>query len=209
MQIIKIIIFGLLISTNLFGQNVDWYRKYDSTDNCGYVDKDGNIMIPIGKYFMCFTDTFRTYAIVSFKDKSGFIGIDKVEKELFTVFPFDNGPDYISDGTFRIIKNSKMGFADTNGKIIIQPIYDFTFGFDKGLALVNVGGHREKPDPTDSNCEYYTWAGGKWGVIDKKGKVLLDLKNDYKWNHETQKTELIDGNEKSWIENGQIIKEKK
>lgn len=207
MQVIRIIIFGLFISTNLFGQNDDWFVKYDSSDNCGYVDKNGDIMIPIGKYFMCFTDTFRTYAIVSFKDKPGFIGIDKEEKELFTVFPFDNGPDYISYGTFRIIENSKMGFADTTGKIIIQPIYDFTFGFDKGLALVNLGGHREKSDPTDSNCEYYTWTGGKWGVIDKKGKVLLDLKYDYKWNHETQKTELIGITEKFLIENGQIIKE--
>lgn len=137
MQIIKIIFFGLLISNNLFGQNDDWYVKCDSSDYCGYVDKYGDIRIPIGKYFMCFTNTFRTYAIVSFKDKPGFIGIDKGENELFTVFPFDNGPDYISDGTFRIIDNSKMGFADTTGKIIIHPIYDFTFGFDKGLALVN------------------------------------------------------------------------
>jgi hypothetical protein len=209
MQIIRIIILGLLISTNLFGQNDDWYVKYDSAGNCGYVDKNGDIMIPIGKYLMCFTDTFRTYAIVAFKNKPGFIGIDKEEKELFTVFPFDNGPDYISDGTFRIIENSKIGFADTTGKIIIQPIYDFTFGFDMGLALVNFDGHREKSDPTDPNCEYYTCTGGKWGVIDKNGKVLLDLKYDFKWNHETQKTELIGEDEKFLIENGQIIKEKK
>lgn len=44
-------------------------------------------------------------------------------------------------------------------------------------------------------------------MIDKKGKVLLDLKYDYKWNHETQKTELIGETEKFLIENGQIIKE--
>lgn len=206
MQKIRIIFWGLLISTNLIAQNDDWYVKYDSTSNCGYVDKLGNIMIPIGKYNMCFTDTFRAYAIVSFKDKPGFIGIDKKENELFTVYPFDNGPDYISDGTFRIIKDSKMGIADTTGKIIIQPIYDFTFGFDKGIAIVNVGGHREKSDPTDPNCEYYTWTAGKWGVIDKNGKLLLDVKYNYKWNHVTHKTELIGQDEIFLIENGLIIK---
>jgi hypothetical protein len=146
---------------------------------------------------------------VAIRNSPGFIGIDKEEKELFRVFPFDNGPDYVSDGTFRIIDTSKMGFADTTGKVIIQPIYDFTFGFDKGIALVNIGGHREKSDPTDPNCEHYTWTGGKWGVIDKSGNVLLDLKYDYKWNHETQITELIGENEKFLVENGQIIRAKR
>lgn len=204
MKIFEFIASGLLIMSNLNAQNDnDWILKYDSIDHCGYADTNGNIMIPFGKYSMCYTDTFKTYAIV-FMDEQGFFGIDKNENRLFTVFPYDNGPDYISEGTFRIIDNSKMGFADTTGKIIIQPIYDFVFGFDKGLALVNIHGHREKTDPADPNCEYHTWSGGKWGVIDKSGKLILEIKYDYKRNPVTQKIELTGNGEKYLIENGEI-----
>ena len=207
MSIVKIIFLGLLTSTNLIAQNdSNWYVKYDSLENCGYVDNHGKIMIPFGKYNMCFTDTFRTYAIVSFKDKPGFFGIDKMGKELFTVYPFDNGPDYTSDGTFRIIENSKMGIADTTGKIIIPPVYDFTFGFENGLALVNIGGHKEKIDPTDPNCEYYTWTGGLWGIVNKKGLLILDIKYLYSRNHETNKIKLTGQKDQYEIFNGQLIK---
>lgn len=204
MKIFKFIASGLFIMSNLIAQNDnDWILKYDSIDHCGYVDKHDNMMIPFGKYRMCYTDTFKTYAIV-LMDEQGFIGIDKDENKLFTVFPYDNGPDYISDGTFRIIDNSKMGFADTTGKIVIQPVYRFTYPFDKGLALVNMHGHREKTDPADPNCEYYMWTGGKWGVIDKSGKLILDIKYDYKRNPVNQRIELTGNGEKYLVENGEI-----
>ncbi|MBN2280241.1 MAG: WG repeat-containing protein [Candidatus Marinimicrobia bacterium] len=200
---------GLLITANLFGQQNDWYRRCDSADNCGYVDKKGNFMVPPGKYERCLTDTFRSYAIVSFRDKPDLVGIDKEGNILFTVFPYDNGPDYISEGTFRVTENTKIGFADTTGTIIIPPIYDFAFKFEKGLALVNIGGHRVSSNPADPDCEYYTWTGGHWGVIDKNGKVVLDINYHYNPDPASQKTELIGEDEKFIIEKGQIYKAKK
>ena len=56
----------------------------------------GEIIIPLGKYAICFTDTFRTYAIV-LKSHKGFVAIDRQENILYEVFPFDNGPDYTSE----------------------------------------------------------------------------------------------------------------
>ena len=68
-----------------------------------------------------FTDTFRTYAIVAGKNFV-FVAIDRQQKVLYNVFPFDNGPDYASDGLFRILKNNKIGYADElTGKVIINP----------------------------------------------------------------------------------------
>lgn len=207
MKIFTIILTGLLIASNINAQKDNiWLLKYDSTDfeSCGYVDVNNNIRIPFGKYSMCFTDTFKTYAIV-LKDTEGFIGIDKNENKLFTVYPYDNGPDYVKEGTFRIIENSKIGFADTTGKIIVQPVYDFAFGFEDGLALVNIGGHREKSDPEDPDCEYYTWTGGLWGVINREGKPVLDIRYNYRWNSETNKQELSSQAENYEFTKGELI----
>ncbi|OFX85144.1 MAG: hypothetical protein A2W99_07010 [Bacteroidetes bacterium GWF2_33_16] len=205
-----LLLFAFLLSTESKSQdNEIWFVKCDSLDlnNCGYFDSNGNMKIPYGKYFICFTDTFRTFAIV-LKSGEGFIGIDKQENKLFEIYPFDNGPDYISDGTFRIIENNKMGIADTSGKILIKPIYDFTYGFENGIAIVNIGGHSERSDPTDPNCEYYTWAGGYWGIIDRQGNILLELKYNYFWNSSANKFEFINENEAYEIVEGRIIRTK-
>lgn len=202
MQKIKLVFIAQLFSSSLFGENDEWYVDYDSSEQSGYIDKSGNIMIPYGKYFRCWTDTFKTYAIVTIP-KSGYYAINKQEQILFEVFPFDNGPDYISDGTFRIINNSKVGFADSTGEIIISPRFDFAFPFDNGLASINNGGHREKSNP---NSENYIWKGGKWGIIDKKGNLLLDLKYNLKWNSDNHTLELFDDKEIFKIENGYILK---
>src|SRR5689334_17678782 len=82
--------------------NNDILVSYIDTVNnrYGYKNLHGDIIIPAGKYSFCFTDTFRTYAVVSLPSK-GFVAIDRKENILYSVFPFDNGPDYIEDGLFR------------------------------------------------------------------------------------------------------------
>ena len=89
----------------------------------GYVNGNGDTIIPIGKYYYCFSNTMENYGIVWTHDKR-LIGIDRDQNELFNVFWFDNGPDELSDGLIRIVKNNKIGFADSEGKIVIEPNYD-------------------------------------------------------------------------------------
>jgi hypothetical protein len=102
-------------------------------DGYGYKNLYGDIIIPAGKYSFCFTDTFRTYAIVSLPPK-GFVAIDRKENILYNVFPFDNGPDYVEDGFFRIVKDGKIGYADAEtGKIVIQAQFACAWPFEKGL----------------------------------------------------------------------------
>jgi hypothetical protein len=130
----------------------------------GYVNLKGDTVIRPGKYAYCFTDTFKNYAIVS-KSGLGMIGINRKEKILYKVFVFDNGPDEISDGHFRIIKNNKIGYADSLGNIVIQPTYDCAQPYEKGVALVS------------NNCrvvlsdeEHWHWESDNWFYIDKTGK---------------------------------------
>ncbi len=44
------------------------------TTECGYKNSKGDIVIALGKYEMCFTDTLKTYAIVV-KPTIGFVAI--------------------------------------------------------------------------------------------------------------------------------------
>ncbi len=57
-------------------------------------------------------------------------------------------------------KANKYGFVDYNGKIVIQPKYEYASNFVEGLAAVKI-------------------INGKWGFIDKKGKIII--KPQYEW----------------------------
>ena len=138
-----------------------------ATGKHGYKNKDGDIVITPGRYSFCFTDTFRTFAIVA-KPHFGFVAIDRHENVLYEVFSFDNGPDYASDGLFRIVQNSKIGYADeVTGKIIIKPQFDCAFPFENGVAKVGINCTIYADD-----TEHHTWTTDHWLYIDKKGKKV-------------------------------------
>ncbi len=157
------------ISIDLTCQNLnDWYLKYDSLDQkCGYVDKDGIVKIEMGKYSMCLTDTFINKAIVYTKEL-GFCLIDKSEQVLFKIYEYDNGPDYTLEGLYRIVVDGKIGFANEDGNIIINPVFDFVKPFENGLAEFCVDCKQVRQN------EHFIIEGGKWGFVDKTGKVVVD-----------------------------------
>ena len=151
-----------------FGQSKhDFLQRIVDTanDQYGYVNTNGDTTIPFNKYTICYTDKFYNFAIVSTHDK-GIIGIDRNEQILFNVYVFDNGPDYPSNGLFRIVKSGKIGYADNNGNIIIQPQFDGAYPFKNGKAKVGQG------CTTQKEGEHSSWTGGHWFIIDKKGRVF-------------------------------------
>ena len=144
-------------------------RVSDKNDNYGYVNLRGDTIIPFGKYVYCFTDTFKNYAIVS-KRKTGFVAIDRSEKVLFNIFPFDNGPDYPSEGLFRIVKDGKIGYADSNFKVRIPAQYGCAFPFSNGNAKVSTA------CKTVADGEHQVWISDNWFYINKSG---VRVKNDH------------------------------
>lgn len=86
------------------------------------------------------------------------------------VFPFDNGADYFHDGLARTISNGKIGFINKALDIVIKPQYDFTFPFENGVAIVCNGCYIKK------EVEHGSVIDGKWGMINKAGKVLIPIK---------------------------------
>jgi hypothetical protein len=136
----------------------------------GYRNLKGEIIIPLGKYNHCFTDTFKNFAFV-FDDKltnSKVVAIDRNENILFDVYMFDNGPDWLEDGLFRILRNGKIGYADKNGVIIIEPIFKCADKFENGFANVTLNCRlvKDESDPEHSRME-----SDSWFYIDKKGNI--------------------------------------
>ena len=85
---------------------------------------------------------------------------------------FLNAPDfelslYFSEGLAPVRLKGKWGYINSKGEIAIQPAYDDARTFRKGTALV-------------SNT---TKNGIMWGLIDKTGKALVDVKYDLKTIH--------------------------
>ncbi len=123
----------------------------------GYADSVGQVQIePV--YQLIFTDSFSTLAFVV--ENSDIIGINGQGDSLFRVFNYDNGPDYVSEGLFRIIdENHLFGFADTLGNVVIVPQYKFAFPFEEGKAKVTGQGERE------IDGEYSKWVSDDWFYI--------------------------------------------
>ncbi|MCD8193303.1 MAG: WG repeat-containing protein, partial [Tannerellaceae bacterium] len=152
----------------------------------GYVDSAGKVKIPY-EYSFVFTDTLETIAFVSQKGKIK--AIDRNNNRLFTVFNYDNGPDYESEGLFRIIddNNDRIGFADSQGQIIIQPAYFFVQPFSEGMAAFNEGGKKEALSSLEN---YSQIVGGKWGYINKQGIIVFPAIFDKAMPFKNQKAEV-------------------
>ena len=167
----KLILTVLLLasaSINGWGQTSKkyLYRIEDTaTGEYGYVNAKGDTIIAIGKYDMCFTEKFYNFAIVIARGK-GLVGIDRNENVLFSVFIVDNGPDYPSNGLFRIIQNGKIGYANLKGQIVIAPQFDCAYPFKNGKAQVGKGCQ------TKADGEHHYWTGGQWYTINKKGNAV-------------------------------------
>jgi len=135
-----------------------------ASGNTGYKDQQGKVVIAAGKYNKCMTDTFTTYAVVA-KEPGKYIGIDRSENKLFDVFFFENGPDYPSEGLFRIIDKNKIGYADEKtGKIVIPASYSCAWPFKSGIAMVS------DSCSATTEGEHSTWTSNQWYYVDKAGK---------------------------------------
>lgn len=133
---------------------------------CCYLNTSGDTIIPFGKYRYAWSDTIKSMGIVL--DKSGYIGINNKGKRLFGIVTFDNGPDYVKEGLFRITDDGKTGFADTLGNVVIPIQYQDAFPFENGLALVS----RQRKLNSEDHAE--------WLYIDHKGKTRLSCLTLYK-----------------------------
>lgn len=143
-------------------------QYYDNQKFC-YLNQKGDTVIPYGKFHMSFSDTITRYGVAIEKTGETYdmIGINKKGQRLYEIHWFDNGQDLMSDNTFRIIRNGKIGYADKSGKIIIKPQYACAYPFENGSAKVTYDCNTFPQDPTPKAPESDTWF-----YINKKGEKL-------------------------------------
>ncbi len=137
----------------------------EGDETYGYASPTGEVVIPMGKYAMAFTDTLRSFGIVMTKAGKP-VAIDPQGTELYEVYWYDNGPDYPADGLFRIIKDGKVGYADLDGNIVITPQYTCTNPFENGKAKVAIDC---KLVPSG---EYEIMESDSWFYINTKGEKV-------------------------------------
>ncbi|WP_374163208.1 WG repeat-containing protein [Arcticibacter sp. MXS-1] len=140
-------------------------KRDTTTSMYAYFDEKGNKVL--GDYYAAYTDTITEYGIVA---DPGFVLIDKTGKHIYNIYPLDNGPDYTSEGTYRIIENGKIGYVDSlTSEVLIQPKFDCAYPFENGKAKVSVNCRTVKAFPGD---EHSTWESKEWFYVDKTGKVV-------------------------------------
>ncbi|NBC09631.1 MAG: hypothetical protein GVY26_20760 [Bacteroidetes bacterium] len=130
-----------------------------------FMDQSGQVVIPAKAYDVTFTDTLRTFATVV--DSAGqMIGVDRSGQRLFEVFAYDNGPDYVEEGLFRVLRDGKIGYAIRLGEVVIPCQFECAYPFKGGRAkvadtctTVQEGGHSQ-------------WESEAWYYIDQTGKRL-------------------------------------
>lgn len=140
-----------------------------------YLNERGDTIVPYGKYRYCQTDTIKKIGFV-YENKpkdARIICINDAGKELFYVFKYDNGPDYIQEGLFRIMdEDGLVGFADSLGNVIIEPQFKFAYPFKGGKAKATLKGERKVVSESDGEKHY--WESETWFYIDKKNRRLTD-----------------------------------
>lgn len=140
-------------------------KRDNKTSLFAYFDEKGTKVL--GDYFAAYTDTITEYGIVA---DQGFVLIDKTGKHIYKIYPFDNGPDYTSEGIYRIIKDGKIGYVDSvTSKVLIEPKFGCAYPFENGKAKVSLNCRSVKAFPGD---EHSTWESGEWFYVDKTGKII-------------------------------------
>lgn len=139
-------------------------EPYELGIPCGYVNSWGDTIVPIGKYPICWSDSSSCFVVVS--NSRGHLALDLKGNEMYEVFNYDNGPDEISDGLFRIVIDGKIGYADERGKIVIPPQFECTTPFEDGKARVAY------ECTLEADGEHQVMNSNHWFEIDKTGNRI-------------------------------------
>lgn len=145
------------------------------------ITKNGEVLLP-ARYDHIFTTNHVLFDVI---ENGTLKRINEKGELVFTPYPFDNGPDYYVQGLSRFVLNTRIGFHDEEGRIVIKPKYDWAAPFPdpdmahppelKPYAAVCMGCAPERAIK-NSACNHTRITGGKWGLIDKKGNEVVPLK---------------------------------
>jgi hypothetical protein len=114
--------------------------------------------------------TFDSHGLAAvWSHEEGWMYVDRTGTVLVTGVPsIDNGADSFHDGLVRIVRGNKYGFADRQGRIVVDPVYDGAMNFERGRAAVCKGC---KAECIEAECGY-SFTGGEWFSLNTKGEAV-------------------------------------
>lgn len=128
--------------------------NYQNTKN-SLINREGKIVLDTLYNFI--SDFNNGFAKIQINNQRGIIDTNFNVTYLDTVFHFGftvNGNRNIVSNLIPVTINSKVGYIDLKGNVIINPIFDRGNDFYEGLASVSLG--------------------GKWGFIDTTWKFVIE-----------------------------------
>lgn len=164
--------------------------KVVKNNKCGYIQKDGKVIIPL-EYDGGAVNDFKNKIITVNKDgKWGFIDF---QNKVVTDFIYDVAFKE-SYGVYSVGKDKKYGYVNATGKQFVNTIYDNAYDFSSyGFGTVVLSGKRglidkmgkivvpiefEKSPEALNNDLFKVYKNGKYGIIKRDGKMLFDYKYD-------------------------------
>ena len=115
--------------------------------------------------------------------------IDASGTAVLSPLPVDNGPDPFIEGLARYREREKIGFFDVRGCVTIEARFDWAMPFSDGLAAVCNGCMLVKHE------EHGRIEGGRWGYVDRNGKLVIPLKFDSASGFEAGRANVESGTE--------------
>lgn len=114
-------------------------------------------------------DGYHSVHLLNFRGQKHAV-INAQGEVMYHSYWFDNGPDYIEDGVYRIRDaKGRIGFADGNtGKIIIKPQFVCAFAFQDGIAEVANIGEVKRDSSGHETCV------GEYFKINQQGKRIQE-----------------------------------
>ncbi|EOQ97744.1 hypothetical protein LEP1GSC195_0266 [Leptospira wolbachii serovar Codice str. CDC] len=164
----KLVFTFLIFALPLFAKT-NLPISFEENGLYGFKNKSGKVIIK-AQYQQTMDFTKEQVSFVVSNNK--WICIDSKNNILLETFVYDNGPDYYAENLARFVENKKFGFFNSRCKKLIPAQYDFAFPFENGYSIV-CHGCESKLDGEHSKI-----VGGKFGVINRKGKTVLPIEYD-------------------------------
>lgn len=193
-KILILIIFTISLSVSYAQIKLIQYEDYDTGDwNIQLLDTVSNkIIAPLKNEYDFFLDYKEEHQLIliSKNNKLGVYSFDGKE----IVEPIYKSARLLKDGFIRVVTfNNKFGLYNKKGKLIINTEYDYIGRFSSGMVRVGNNieeiyleeleytyeSYEEYQDINSYEYEDIEVGGGKWGFIDKKGKIRIPLQYSY------------------------------
>ncbi len=172
----------------------DGFAPFVKNKKVGLATKEGVVLNPIYDNVYDFGKND-----ITFFSQGKKLGLINRNMTVLAKPQFDAAGTISAEGYIKVKKGNKYGFIYKNGKEIIKPQYDGAGSFYNGLAPVVIKGkvgyiniknklvipaQFEKINTKNGNENFVFGTavvikGGKYGIIDKTGKYLTNLKYDF------------------------------